>query len=604
MRTQSPVELQEGWGELAPGFDSDRTGEWGGSLLTRYQRPATTLYDRSDGRFLPVYQTEFDLAVIRAMGRTLSVMAPPLVGGMRNLCNYTIGEGFTFSATRELTSNVSEETARPVVNAIQREIDRLLADNDFTSNFDREIHDCSVIDGESLLHIRPGAGGKVRIFRREPDELRMPAVTRDLEEWLEYRHGICCEDFVPSWSFGVLTRKDDPSEPLAYHFVGDESGVDWDCVPANRVVHIKRNVPRNAKRGFSDFYPIEADTGRGEKLRRNMAEGAAIQASIAYVKQYVAGTSKAGVESLVAGATTSTVTQSTQSGSRSIPAQRHYPGQAVHASGWQFVNGPMGAERAGDFLLVAAYVQRMQAVRWSMPEYMFSGDASNANYSSTMESTSPFVKSCEAEQRFYAAYFVQVLWKALRILWEIGTFQAFGLSWEDLESLIKISAKCPEVATKDELANVQRQSILVDKGVMSLRTMASQNGLDYDAEVADGACPVSGIAPAVDSAVGQNGQPIPQAGGELRGMKLRDVTNIDKLRQRYIDAFRDGAADENTTRLALDGLGYSKAKIDLYLDANPANDPVDKSANDHVESAESIDTPTAAEMILEWKDYP
>ena len=174
MRTKSQAELMESVERLAPGFE-ESNGYVGGSLLARYQRPATTIYDRSDGKFLPIYQNEFDLAVIRAMGRTLATVAPPLVGGMRNLCNYTIGEGFSFSVTRELTSCVSAETAKPIVNAVQREVDRILADNDFISSFDREIHDCSVIDGESLLYIRPGPRGNVRIYRREPDELRTPA---------------------------------------------------------------------------------------------------------------------------------------------------------------------------------------------------------------------------------------------------------------------------------------------------------------------------------------------------------------------------------------------------------------------------------------------
>ena len=36
--------------------------------------------------------------------------------------------------------------------------------------------------------------------------------------------------------------------------------------------------------------------------------------------------------------------------------------------------------------------------RWDMPEYMISGDSSNANYASTLVSGAPFVTGIEWEQ--------------------------------------------------------------------------------------------------------------------------------------------------------------------------------------------------------------
>lgn len=567
---QPVAELVEAWGDVVP-----LESQWGNDqsplgITTRYQRPATTLYDRSDGRYIPIYQNEFDLAVIRAMGRTLET-APGLVGGLRNMCNYTIGEGFTYTAARELTANISEEVAKPVVDAVQREIKKLLDDTDFVSGFDREIHDRSIVDGESLLHLRPAGDGSVKIYRREPDQLRMPALTRDLEDWVEQTYGIPCSAFETSWSFGILSPKAHAEEALAYHFVSDESGVDWDVVPADRVVHIKRNVPRNAKRGFSDFYPIEADSTRGEKLRRNMAEGAAVQSAIAYVRQHVQGTTRSGVEQMLGDAKVGTNSQQLPGGgSKSRNVLQYRPGTVVDMSaGLEYKPGPMGSERAKDFLLVAQYVQRMQAVRWSMPEYMFSGDASNANYSSTMVAESPFVKACEAEQRFYSRYFVDLLWKALKIRFAMGAFEQFSLTWDALRCMIVITAACPEVATRDELQNVQRQSILVDKGVMSLETMASQNGLDYAAEVAKGAKPAAS-APVP----GQPGAEVPAAGGEMLGMGIKQINTINTMRDRWLAAYRAGTMDETTLRHNLDGIGLPKEKIDAYLDNDPTNDPV------------------------------
>lgn len=502
-----PADLLEAWGDVVPTYDSDWVGDAAGAygLMTRYQRPATTLHDRSDGRYLPVYQTEFDLAVVRALGRTLAVMAPGLVGGLRNLCNYTIGEGYTFTVTKEANADTSDDAVEPLITAVQSEINQLLDNNEFTSGLDREIHDTSIVDGECFLYLKM-VEEAVRIVRCEPDQIRQPANSRELEEWIQQTLGIPCDSFVSSWSFGIHTRADLPDTPLGYHVVADESGVDWEYVPADRMVHIKRNVTRNAKRGFSDFYPIEADSTRGEKLRRNMAEGAAVQSAIAFVRQHVAGTTRTGVEQMLGDNRVGMSPQSVNGGSRPRNVVQYRPGTVVDLSaGLEYKPGPLGSERASDFLLVAAYVQRMQAVRWSMPEYMFSGDASNANYASTMEATAPFVKSCEAEQRFYSRHFVSLLWKALKLRWELGAFDHLNVCWECLEGWLKIKAECPEVATRDELQNVQRQEILIRLGILSRKTAAAQNGLDYEAEVANGAKPEGEEAGAATGGAPGNG---------------------------------------------------------------------------------------------------
>ena len=492
--TQPAKELREAWGDVVATNDSGWLQDCDGgyaSTLTRYQRPATTLYDRTDGRFLPIYQTEFDLAVIRAMGRTLAQVSPALVGAVRSMCNYTIGEGFTFTANRDDTAELSPSKSQKLVDAVQREINTLLDDMDFVGSFDREIHNSSIEDGEVFLQLKPRPCGGVKISRCEPDQVRQPASSRELEDWVSDTFEIACDEFVSSWSFGVHTRADEPDVALGYHVVADETGVNWEYIPASRMEHIKRNVPRNAKRGFSDFYPIEADSTRGEKLRRNMAEGAAVQSAIAYVRQHVQGATRTGIEQMLGENRVGTSQQQIPwGGSRPRSVVQYRPGTVVDLSaGLEYKPGPMGSDRANDFMVVAQYVQRMQAVRWSMPEYMFTGDASNANYSSTLVAESPFVKSCEAEQRFYSRHFVSLIWKALQIRWELGAFDQFGLAWEELEQTIEIKAECPAVATRDALANVQRQEILIRLGILSRKTAASQNGLDFESEVELGATP-------------------------------------------------------------------------------------------------------------------
>jgi hypothetical protein len=152
----------------------------------------------------------------------------------------------------------------------------------------------------------------------------------------------------------------------------------------------------------------------------------------------------------------------------------------------------MGSERNPNFVLVGQYVLRGIAVRWNIPEYLISADASNANYASALVAESPFVKARESDQQFYKRHFRSLLWKVLRLAWEGGRFARLnstplGNSWEALRMHVEIKIDAPAVATRDSLRLAQTQEVQIGLGILSRRTAAAQAGLDYDAEVAQGA---------------------------------------------------------------------------------------------------------------------
>jgi hypothetical protein len=163
--------------------------------------------------------------------------------------------------------------------------------------------------------------------------------------------------------------------------------------------------------------------------------------------------------------------------------------------------GPMGSERNSNFILIAQYVARAIAARWAMPEFMFTSDASNANYASTLVAESPFVKAREADQRFYGQAFVELLWKVLRLAHEIGrAFQNIE-KFDDLQQILELTATGPRVSNRDELQTVQRQQIEVGMGTLSLETAAAEMGRDLAKEQAKGAHPIGesgGGGPAPD----------------------------------------------------------------------------------------------------------
>src|SRR5262249_31978290 len=175
-------------------------------------------------------------------------------------------------------------------------------------------------------------------------------------------------------------------------------------------------------------------------------------------------------------------------GTKLQDVNRYPPGTVLKPSaGLVYKPGPLGAERNPNFVLVAQYVLRSIAVRWNMPEYLISSDASNANYASALVAESPFVKAREADQQFYKRHFGSLVWKAVRLAWELGRFARLGVSREALESLIEIKIDAPAVATRDALQMAKTQEVQIGLGILSRQTAAAQAGLDYDAEVAQGA---------------------------------------------------------------------------------------------------------------------
>jgi Phage portal protein, lambda family len=456
----------EAWGEVVqrPGSSFDegvRDRPWDTA-------PAAMLDDRSDGRLRPVYETEQDLARIRGAARQLSSLTAVSVGALDGLANYVLAGGFTFT--------VQSEFEQPqLVTAAQRVIDEFLDRNDFSGGLDRELHHRSREDGEAFVALFPDRRGVVRARLIEPEQIVQPANAAPIEDWLGIGDAI-----DSSWSFGVHTLRGVTDDPLGYHVIFDAGGTEWDYLPAERVQHIKRNAPRNAKRGVSDFRAIQGDLEREAKLRQNTIEGAALQAAVAWILQAPPGTAR-GQMAMDLFAKTE---RPSPNGMRTENVV-HYPAGTVlrPSAGLEYKPGPMGADRNPNFVLVAQYVLRSIGVRWNMPEYLISGDASNANYASALVAESPFVKAREADQQFYRRHWHELIWKVLNLAWRAGRFEKLGLAWETLEQLIDVKVDAPAVATRDPLQFARTQETQIRIGILSRRTAAAQAGLDYDAEL-------------------------------------------------------------------------------------------------------------------------
>jgi len=443
--------------------------------------PISLVGDRHDGGERRLIETETHLAAIRGQARVLYWSTPYGINAVTNLQNYTIGQGFEYKA--EEVPDCGVEVPQDLVRAVNREIQRFLDVNNWcgSNEAEGEILMRSSRDGEAFVSLSVDRSKRICARIIDPECVVQPSSERELEEWLYSRGMVSC-DMPLSWSFGVVTPEDDVTTKLALHVQWSQSAADCDIVPASHFEHLKKNTDSTVKRGVSDFFPILNDLTREAKLRKNTADGAALQAAIAYVQEMPQGTPSAQAAALVK--PTSTYQQPVAGGgTRTVNKQQFNSGTIIRMpSGQRFIPGPMGSERIPAFMEIAAYVLRAIGNRWAMPEYMISGDASNANYASTMVAESPFTKAREADQRFYAGRFRNLIWKMLRIAYQIGRFDRFGATWDQIQDMVEVHVTCPEVASRNKAENATVAQLQIASGILSKRTAAAQAGLNYDDE--------------------------------------------------------------------------------------------------------------------------
>lgn len=448
----------------------------------------TAIDDRTGERWLPLYRNEHDLRTFRQQARIIDAFSSVAIGATESLVNYTLGTGFT--ATVKAKKENDEAVAKIAAEA-QSVLDVILESNRFGDGLEFDIAEEAVCDGDLFVSI-DSDGGEIIIDIENTDAVTEPDNPAALERWI-YKSGQLPRQFeaVPNdWTYGIHTRNrkrgrgfiQDFTRPLGYHFVYTNTGDEWDWKPSSRVVHFKRNVPRRAPRGVSDFVPVLHDLQREPKLRNNIAAGAAARAAIVFIRKHVPGADQGGVSSMIAGSRTRQVNRQVVGGTAKQNVERWDRPQIKDIpDGMDYAAGPSGDAREAQYVEVRQMLLRAIGQRWTMPEYMISGDASNANFASTLVAESPFVKARERDQRYYVAMYRELFWKVLRLAFDAGRFGR-GMNWQDVQRLITIDIETSGVASRDLAQQAATDQLLQGIGVKSRRSIATGHGLDLDEE--------------------------------------------------------------------------------------------------------------------------
>ena len=459
--------------------------------------PATQPTDRRYGSNFPFWVSEMQLSMLRASARFCVTTSPNAQGLLNGLCSYVIGSGFNYRVAAKNKSGVKEKE----IQAAQEVINKFIKDNNWME-LEQEIFWRSREDGEAFLRYFPQADGSLFIRTVEPEQVYQPGGT-DLNEW----------------SYGIQTEIDDICEIKNYHIDYRASGgeekqegfTQGEIVPAEKIIHIKINVKRSIKRGLSDFAfeTLDSFTQAG-KLRKNLGEGAAVQAAIAAVRQHESSS----IDQVTDFISDATDYSSTNIMGRQQDFQKIEAGSFLDIPKGMVYVPPPAALNSTAHLDIFSALLRTAGNRHNAPEWLVSSDSSNGNYASSLTAEAPFTRHCLRLQEFYKGHFEKVFTAVL------ATAAEAGILPKNILNIIVIQIKAPSVETRDKATEAQANQIYNTLGIKSKQTIAQEVGLDWDDEENNQHEAMSGGNADVLKMPDEQGQEMPQNGEQPQGEQV------------------------------------------------------------------------------------
>ncbi len=385
---------------------------------------------------------EQQLAEARLQCRRLAATNEFAINGIENRISYLVGSGHIYRAA----VRKGAEPAPELVAEVQQVLDEFLVENCWHAR-QQEIVRRLDRDGEAFLRFFADGAGMTRIRFVEPEQVATPP---ELAR-------------TPWASFGIQTEPDDVETAVGYY-------IDGEPVDAVHIQHRKANVDANVKRGLPLYFPVRKNLRRVEKLLRNMSAVAEIQSAIALIRKHRSAV-RNGIEQFVHDAASVVPPRP------SVRPISHYaPGTILDAPAGLEYDFPAAGVNAAAFVTVLQAELRAIAARLVMPEFMFTSDASNANYSSTLVAEGPAVKMFERLQAGLKHDDARVMGRV------IENAVAAGRLPRDVRRRVEIQVSLPSLHVRDQFKEMQIERIAFEHGILSAQTWSQRLGLDYDQE--------------------------------------------------------------------------------------------------------------------------
>lgn len=458
---------------------------------------STNYWNRRYGKNWPVFQTEQELAILRAPARLMLATNDYAIGLVNGISAYVIGVGYTYRpAKRRKESTIPPE----VLEALQGIVDEILEANEWKGGEQPGIEDeCfwrSLEDGEFGVVEYPQSDGltEFRIF--EPEQLTQPPGSNYYD-----------------WLFGVCTDPEDVQKPLAYWLQWGDSPGEGEEYPPDRITHFRRNGRRGQKRGLTDFCFGHYDRmNLANNLLLNLGDTATQQASIPYVMEHETAT-QAEVQTMRDDMADFMEVETPSGASVPVKKSRRGMGQDI-PKGQKYVDGP-GAPYSDKHLAILDACLRGAVARWNGFEWLISANAGNNNLPVDLSAESPFVRRVLKEQNRYTGAFKKPVWRAVEHYVRTRGLRALARdwTWEEIAKEVDLLVKAPSPQTRNRLEEAQIASIEIPMGVDSRQSYMQTQGRDPDQIEADNQ--------AWQDEHGNDGQQLPLP-GEGVGPKMLD----------------------------------------------------------------------------------
>lgn len=529
-------DLAAGWGSLVDPRDAFPDTD----LRTPYGFTSLPS-DRAHGRNRPYFHHIHELAIFRQQSRNLVESNSYVEGLQENLCNYYVGTGFKFvAAAKKHTRDADPERpgkqvpddVQETVDLTQQVIDQFCERNEF-----------SWLQWEAVWRVHEDGEWFWRYFV-QPDKTL-------LVRWIEPEQvqgepqGETLQD---GWSLGIKHQMrpfEDVQTRLAYHVVSMDATIQQEqnphytgtgeVVPADEVLHVRRlGTKSTVKRGMPAYkYDTYKAFSRAAKLQDNLSSGAQLQAAIAWIEQFENAT-KGQIEEYMNGQRdflrTDPLTQ------EQLSVDRFRPGTIPRiGKGKEYKEPPSNPGAAAQQAIVQGDL-RQGGTAFQAPEFLISGDASNANFASTKEAAAPFIRSGVTKQEYYGSKFKEAVLKAITLAIEGGLLPSNTLQ------LVDIQVEAPEVIHRDRSELIQENVQLVQARLRSPQSAQIKLGDDPEEQAANWAewdeangGDMGGLQDMFGGLPGEEGgEETGEEGGDMGGMLPDGSMSFTEARQRQI----------------------------------------------------------------------
>lgn len=373
-------------------------------------------------------RTPVPLSVARDTARAMTSGGNSHARNVRQqITNFTVGRGFAVKLSTPAEQQRWDDLAE------------LMRWNSRAPEIVRRVID----DGEALLR-RFGAG-QVRFV--EPENLSDPA-------------GVIVG--VPPdgvWRDGVCLRESDAEDVLGFGVLLPPGR--WEFVPTTDILHIKDPFSSLASpRGWPFMYDARTDLDAYEDFVRWRGTLNKIRAAFAFIRRHK-GSTRAQVSAMIDRIKDGTIQRS---GGETAALTQMLPGIGIDADDRTEYEFPKANIAASDAADDGRAMRLMVCAAFSLPEYMVTCDASNANFASTLVAENPGIRTMQAWQEHFAVSFRRL------IAWLLDCSESH------------VTFTWPEMVARDDLKLQQANAIKHTAGVLSTRTWQEQEHLDPERE--------------------------------------------------------------------------------------------------------------------------